>query len=69
MWGYKRQNVVLSCGHSILNRTSQINVGELMLRHGGGGHTRVGTCQVPIAGWERTRDALLDAMQTENVSV
>ena len=68
MWGYKRQNVVLSCGHSILNRTSQINVGELMLRHGGGGHTRVGTCQVPIAGWERTRDALLDAMQTENVS-
>lgn len=68
MWGRERRNVVLSCGHSILNRSSQVNVGELMLRHGGGGHTRVGTCQVPVAGWERTRDALLDAMQAEKVS-
>lgn len=32
-------------GYSILNRTSDVNVGSLMLKYGGGGHKKVGTCQ------------------------
>lgn len=32
-------------GYSILNRTSIIDVGNLMLRYNGGGHKAVGTCQ------------------------
>ena len=32
-------------GYSILNRTSSVNVGSLMLKYGGGGHKKVGTCQ------------------------
>lgn len=32
-------------GYSILNRTSTVNVGKLMLKYGGGGHVNVGTCQ------------------------
>jgi nanoRNase/pAp phosphatase (c-di-AMP/oligoRNAs hydrolase)/transcriptional regulator with XRE-family HTH domain len=32
-------------GHSVLNRTSGVNVGQLMLKYGGGGHKAVGTCQ------------------------
>ena len=32
-------------GYSILNRTSNINVGSLMLKYNGGGHKKVGTCQ------------------------
>lgn len=32
-------------GHSILNRTSDVNVGSLMLKYNGGGHKKVGTCQ------------------------
>ena len=32
-------------GYSILNRTSDINVGSLMLKYNGGGHKKVGTCQ------------------------
>jgi len=32
-------------GYSILNRTSDVNVGSLMLRYNGGGHKKVGTCQ------------------------
>lgn len=32
-------------GYSILNRTSDINVGSLMLKYNGGGHKAVGTCQ------------------------
>ena len=32
-------------GYSILNRTSNIDVGSLMLKYNGGGHKAVGTCQ------------------------
>ncbi len=32
-------------GHSVLNRTSKVDVGKLMLKYGGGGHRAVGTCQ------------------------
>ena len=32
-------------GYSILNRTSDVNVGRLMLKYHGGGHHNVGTCQ------------------------
>ena len=32
-------------GYSVLNRTSNVNVGSLMLKYGGGGHKAVGTCQ------------------------
>ena len=32
-------------GYSILNRTSTVDVGKLMLKYGGGGHRKVGTCQ------------------------
>lgn len=45
--GKAKEFVTISMGHSILNRTSKINVGSLMLQYGGGGHTAVGTCQVP----------------------
>lgn len=34
-------------GHSVLNRTSKVDVGKLCLKYGGGGHFRVGTCQFP----------------------
>jgi nanoRNase/pAp phosphatase (c-di-AMP/oligoRNAs hydrolase) len=46
MWGMHEQNTVLACGKSILDRSSQTNVGELMLGYGGGGHLAAGTCQV-----------------------
>ena len=45
--GRAKQNVVFSVGHSIITRTSKTKVGSLMLKHGGGGHDKVGTCQVP----------------------
>ncbi len=66
-WGQRREKVVFSCGHSILNRNSQTNVGELMLRYGGGGHTRVGTCQVPVEDWKRVRNELIDAMREDQM--
>jgi len=48
MWGFQRRNIVITCGYSIINRTAGADVGSLMLKHGGGGHKRVGTCQISI---------------------
>jgi hypothetical protein len=42
-----RQDTLFSVGHSILNRTCGVDVGQLAQRFGGGGHFRAGACQVP----------------------
>ncbi len=65
MWGKNKQNVVFSCGHSILNRTSMTNVGQLMLEYGGGGHQKVGTCQVHAEDWGKVQDSLIERMQKD----
>jgi len=59
LWGFKKQNVVLSVGHSVINRTSRTDVGSLMLKYGGGGHGQVGTCQVSAENRERDRDEII----------
>lgn len=46
LWGLKQQNTVFAVGKSIFNKTSQTNIGELMLKYGGGGHQNAGTCQI-----------------------
>ena len=46
-WGPTREHVAAAVGHSIFNRTSGTNVGELMSRYGGGGHKGAGTCLLP----------------------
>jgi nanoRNase/pAp phosphatase (c-di-AMP/oligoRNAs hydrolase) len=47
IWGKQKQNTVIAMGKSILDRTSPVDVGALMLSYGGGGHEAAGTCQVP----------------------
>jgi nanoRNase/pAp phosphatase (c-di-AMP/oligoRNAs hydrolase) len=49
MWivdGRNKTNVAITVGHSIINRTSTVDVGSILLYYGGGGHKQVGTCQV-----------------------
>jgi nanoRNase/pAp phosphatase (c-di-AMP/oligoRNAs hydrolase) len=46
MWGLKKQNTVFAMGKSIFDRGSKINVGEMCLSYGGGGHAAAGTCQI-----------------------
>ena len=53
--------VAFSVGYSILNRTAGVDVGSLMLKHGGGGHKAVGTCQVPNDQAERVLTELVAA--------
>ena len=63
MWGFKKQNIVFTVGHSITNRTCAIDVGKLMLRYGGGGHRTVGTCQIAVEDAERVRGELIAQLQ------
>jgi len=60
--GKGRQNIVLACGHSILNPTCSVDVGSLMLRYGGGGHRAVGTCQVTHEDAERALEEVVTAL-------
>ena len=46
LWGKQQQNTVLAVGKSILDRSSTLDIGALMLTYGGGGHANAGTCQV-----------------------
>jgi len=65
IWGKNKQNIVFTCGHSIINRTSKTDVGSLMLKYGGGGHKKVGTCQVPTENGERILDELIARMNSD----
>ena len=46
LWGLRHQNTVFAVGKSIVDRSSPLDVGALMLEHGGGGHEAAGTCQI-----------------------
>ncbi|MBR1739767.1 MAG: exopolyphosphatase [Ruminococcus sp.] len=45
-WGFRKQNTAVMIGKSIVNRSSDFNIGELCLTYGGGGHANAGTCQL-----------------------
>ncbi|MCX5888134.1 MAG: exopolyphosphatase [Deltaproteobacteria bacterium] len=60
--GKQNQNTVFTVGHSIINRSSQTDVGRLMLQYGGGGHRTVGTCQVDNDRAEQVRRELIEAI-------
>jgi hypothetical protein len=61
--GRNKEFAMISVGHSIINRTSKVNVGRLALKFGGGGHEKVGTCQVP---YEDVDSVVKQLLQTIN---
>ncbi|MFG1604530.1 exopolyphosphatase [Actinoplanes sp. NPDC049265] len=64
IWGRAKLNTVFACGKSILDRTSPVDIGEVMLRYGGGGHLAAGTCQVPHSDAERVEREIIDALKS-----
>jgi nanoRNase/pAp phosphatase (c-di-AMP/oligoRNAs hydrolase) len=64
IWGRQKLNTVFACGKSILDRTSPVDIGEVMLRYGGGGHLAAGTCQVPHEDSARVLSEIIDALRT-----
>ncbi|MEW6266403.1 MAG: exopolyphosphatase [Thermodesulfobacteriota bacterium] len=63
IWGRGRQNQVFTVGHSIINRSCRADVGSLMLKYGGGGHKKVGTCQVTVDKADAVFRELIEALQ------
>lgn len=45
-WGFQKQNTAVMIGKSIVNKKSKVDIGELCLSYGGGGHFNAGTCQL-----------------------
>ncbi|MEU4237016.1 exopolyphosphatase [Actinoplanes sp. NPDC026619] len=64
IWGRAKLNTVFACGKSILDRTSPVDIGEVMLSYGGGGHIAAGTCQVPHTDAERVEREIIEALRS-----
>jgi nanoRNase/pAp phosphatase (c-di-AMP/oligoRNAs hydrolase) len=64
--GREKQFCVFSVGYSILNRTATVDVGKLMLKYGGGGHRRVGTCQVPYSEVDHILQEIVEEINARN---
>jgi nanoRNase/pAp phosphatase (c-di-AMP/oligoRNAs hydrolase) len=62
MWGRERMNTVYTVGKSIFGTRSEVEVGELMLRYGGGGHSAAGTCQGPNETAEVLKQTLIQQL-------
>jgi nanoRNase/pAp phosphatase (c-di-AMP/oligoRNAs hydrolase) len=73
IWGKQKQNTVFAVGKSILDRTSPLDIGALMLSYGGGGHHAAGTCQVPHQDADRVLSEIAraanDYQKTEQSAV
>ena len=61
--GKKNVNTVITVGYSILNKTSTVDVGSLMLKYGGGGHKQVGTCQVAVDEADKVIKEIIEAVK------
>ncbi|MBT3390624.1 MAG: exopolyphosphatase [Chloroflexi bacterium] len=62
LWGFKKQNTVFAVGKSIFDRSSQVHIGELMLKYGGGGHIAAGTCQINNEKAQQVQEELIAAL-------
>ena len=51
-------------GYSILNKTSTVDVGSLMLKYNGGGHKKVGTCQFSDENMAEGLPKMLEELKT-----
>lgn len=65
MWGFQKQNTVFATGKSIFDRGSKTNVGELMLKYGGGGHKAAGTCQIDNDKAQQVQQELIDTITAD----
>lgn len=62
MWGLKQQNTVFAIGKSIIDRGSPVDVGDICLSYGGGGHEAAGTCQIANDRADAVEAELIDKL-------
>ena len=65
--GKNKKFVTISIGHSIINRTSEVDVGHLTLGYGGGGHKRAGACQVSYKNADTVIQEMLQVINNKNM--
>ena len=65
LWGLNKLNTVFATGKSIINRTSKTNIGDLMLKYGGGGHESAGTCQIENDDAKRVLSELIEQITAD----
>ncbi|MBQ7474641.1 MAG: exopolyphosphatase [Clostridia bacterium] len=61
-WGFQKQNTAVMIGKSIINKASGVDIGELCLRYGGGGHRNAGTCQLDNDKVDAELPAIIEAL-------
>ena len=64
-WGRQKEKVVVAVGHSIFNRTCEVDVGKLLRDYGGGGHRGAGTCQFDTSQADDKITELLARLRNE----
>jgi nanoRNase/pAp phosphatase (c-di-AMP/oligoRNAs hydrolase) len=64
LWGLNQQNIVFAVGRSILDRSSRLDIGALMLANGGGGHEAAGTCQIANDRADTVLQELIETITT-----
>ncbi len=69
MWGRERRNTVYTVGKSIFDRSNSVDIGALMLRHGGGGHHAAGTCQGPNETADELKAQLIDQIVSSSLRI
>ena len=57
-----RQRIIISIGHSIINRTCRVNVGRLLTQFQGGGHAGAGSCTIPAYKTETYLPEILESL-------
>ncbi len=61
-WGFRKQNTAVMIGRSIVNKASEVDIGELCLKYGGGGHHNAGTCQLDNDKVDAELPAIIEAL-------
>ncbi len=59
------RDILFAMGHSPLTRGRDIDVGELALAHGGGGHSRAGACRIPAENAEAVKADLIEKLSSK----
>lgn len=65
LWGLKQQNTVFAVGKSILDRSSQTKIGDVLLTYGGGGHDAAGTCQIANESAEKMLKEIVELFSSQ----
>jgi len=62
----ENNKTIFSVGKSIINRSSNVNIGEIMLSYGGGGHRAAGACHMDNKDADEAFKELLSLLDDNN---